>query len=747
MKLGALRVENLLSFDQFDLSFDGALTVLVGPNGSGKTNVIRVLDLVTKALDWVDARWAEGTAGNAAQLLLDSYAEARYYDAAPDQPARVHLDVEFTSPQERELMTAFLQAALLSTVLSELAGGEPPAELVAWAATATEEELSSLYSGTIVLEHSGVAQATWDVAYEFCHDHVSYRWVLAGAPTWGGIMRTDAHAQGMSATVQSERLLSLLFGSGATSTSPPTLPKPLQPFQFATICPASNKLVPLVVQTGTTNFGIDQGPYQRFAQLARIPTWPMTPGRAYTPARVLRLLLNDALIMLGEQFRGVGIGGAPMRPPGLYAWQELAAPTPRRELHALPLRLFALKNGDQAARQAFEQIRQTFQILAPGRSFEIRFEATAQHATPTASQQPSLAPVARALGADSATEQLPSLGAAVTVLILDERGRELPIVQVGAGTWEALVLAEAITNSEHHTIILDEPALNLHPTWQHVLRSQLRRTTAQIAVVTHSADLVPMGDQADLLRVVRLENERGATRAHRLPPTLDAKVSARISRVFTLSGDARALLFARAAVLVEGETELGALPGWFVAAAHHRDLKTPDELDLGFHCVGGDQHFQPVLTLLHSLGIPWALICDGAVMDTVKARRWHIFRQVCDAGASAPQLASFLATHATDDATDMTSELFEQQKQLGRERGVFTLACGWTTGAAGDDSFEVFIESVAPGRLAEAESAVGRSNVRKGRWLAENIDCPDAVADLYASLVKVLEAEESTAAV
>ena len=77
------------------------------------------------------------------------------------------------------------------------------------------------------------------------------------------------------------------------------------------------------------------------------------------------------------------------------------------------------------------------------------------------------------------------------------------------------------------------------------------------------------------------------------------------------------------------------------------------------------------------------------------------------------------------------------------ENGIFTLARGWTTrdkqaGIASDESFEAFLETVDARKLAEAETAVGSSKLRQGRWLAENLDCPTDVSALYTSLVATL---------
>ena len=156
----------------------------------------------------------------------------------------------------------------------------------------------------------------------------------------------------------------------------------------------------------------------------------------------------------------------------------------------------------------------------------------------------------------------------VAVLVGDEtapsaEGRELPIFQHGAGTWEALVLAEALADADHRVVILDGPGPTLHPTWQRLLKSRLGDSPAQVVLVTHAASLVPVETMNDLHRLVRLGRVGGSTQPRRLPPALDPELTARLIKEFSLSDDARAMVFARGVVLFEGETELGAPPTWF----------------------------------------------------------------------------------------------------------------------------------------------------------------------------------------
>jgi hypothetical protein len=326
--------------------------------------------------------------------------------------------------------------------------------------------------------------------------------------------------------------------------------------------------------------------------------------------------------------------------------------------------------------------------------------------------------------------------------------KALPIQLHGAGTWEALVLSEALAEAPDRLLVLDEPAVTLHPTWQRVVRSQVRAARGQLLLITHSEDLVSMDDGADLERLVRLENEAGETRVHRFTSgELEPSEVSRITRDFSFSVDAVSLLFARGVVLVEGETELGALPRWFAECAIRQGLPQPSDLDLAFWSVSGDTHFRTYITVLQQLAIPWALVCDGAAFNVEKRvqRLPHIFDQVLNSRVEAPSLKDFVDSLAPDaKARIMDEGLFATQQALGREHGIFTLAIGWKTkdkdtGTPNDESFEVFVESVAPGELALAREAVGESKVRQGRWVGENVTCPEAVGDVYAEVVKTLE--------
>ena len=165
MRLTRLVIDNLLSFDHLELEgINPGITTIVGPNGSGKTNLARLFTLAATALDWVEERAPQVVPDpHSAQGILSSYAAARYRSAPAAQPLRLELGIDLTSAAEREHLTCFVQSAILSTVLTRSGRQQQDGPVLAkWAVEqVTPERLSPLMSGTLVLEHPGSAHAPW----------------------------------------------------------------------------------------------------------------------------------------------------------------------------------------------------------------------------------------------------------------------------------------------------------------------------------------------------------------------------------------------------------------------------------------------------------------------------------------------------------------------------------------------------------------------------------------------------------
>lgn len=249
MRVTSLQVENLMTFGDFRLRLDGQRYTLVGPNGAGKSNVARVIDLVQKALDSVSEGYGSQRS-RAYDQVLRSYAAARHHGEPPDRATTVRLAVELTTAAERTQVATFTRAAILHTVIQEISTGDSDVRVVLAEREITEERLSALFSGVIVLRQAGMAQVPWEISYEFCLGGIRYSWLLAGPGMFHGIVRADSPAAKLSSTVRqplAERLLGV-----QPPGMPVHLPSPLPGFDLVRMCPgAGTAVAEPVVHTGT----------------------------------------------------------------------------------------------------------------------------------------------------------------------------------------------------------------------------------------------------------------------------------------------------------------------------------------------------------------------------------------------------------------------------------------------------------------------------------------------------------------
>jgi len=313
---------------------------------------------------------------------------------------------------------------------------------------------------------------------------------------------------------------------------------------------------------------------------------------------------------------------------------------------------------------------------------------------------------------------------------------DIPLEFSGAGIAEALFLSAVLAGSSGQVVLLDEPALNLHPTMQTALLDALQTLAhrsegegSQFLVNTHAPSLVPPDA---IEHVSRFTLQGGYTIRQALKvkqkdqddkqSDQDDKMNAeqisqkdlvKLQQLLRSNLAARALLFSRAVLLVEGETELGALPVW-----------CPDLVrqDLALYAVGGKGSFVSPLRLIRHFAIPWVIIGDGEVLWDLKEQK--------RSDKPPNQISAILAVcnqplPSIPGDSGSNTEDFAQWRQALEVYGIFTLA------GSAREGFEMAVRTEIPPKLwTRAEAEFGSNKVARGRFIAENYPCPQKVAEL-----------------
>ncbi|MCM3133451.1 AAA family ATPase [Paenibacillus polysaccharolyticus] len=220
------------------------------------------------------------------------------------------------------------------------------------------------------------------------------------------------------------------------------------------------------------------------------------------------------------------------------------------------------------------------------------------------------------------SRRIRDLNRGIDITFKDKDAESFPISNHGMGTrsWITFLTLVAyvtwkITQMKddkipyHPLILLEEPESHLHPQAQRQIFKQMNSMIGQKIISTHSPMIV---GQAEIKDVIHLSKHQGRSKISTMDVTeLEEQDLRKIKQeIFKTRGD---LLFARAILLCEGETEEQALPIFF------KEFFGCESFEAGVNIVsvGGKGKYKPFLRIAKSFNINFYILSDGEE-DTIR---------------------------------------------------------------------------------------------------------------------------------
>ncbi|MGF1661019.1 MAG: hypothetical protein ACFCVG_00865, partial [Kineosporiaceae bacterium] len=414
MRLTSLNATDTLSFDTVALDVSDGLSVIVGPNGSGKTNLGRLVRLALAAVKAV-------ATSSFAELDREWSLAGRYGSAAFE----VRLAVAFEDQDELSLIEDWARAAVVTGLRgSSHQQGPLYEDLLA-------DDLGAgafLGAGQLVVRHDPGTGHPWGVFWQIVQPpaHLDlWQWhaVVSGPVAAGrvGTARSDLRVElcrspdGQPLPDLSEQSPQPVVAQYATA---------LGAFTFTDLLTMSAPVELIARRAGSDP---EAACLRRLIE--RFPELRELPRDHVTFARVLDHLLSRALTVTENR-------RSPVRTT--VDVPELAGTAGIADGSGTAVELLRLKNSDAGERARFHAVQDVFTQIT-GRRLDVRQQAV-----------------------DADTHRLLVVPVMVDVHPQRRHDVDMPLRLAGAGVEEAAFLAVLLTD-DRHTLLLDEPATNLSP--------------------------------------------------------------------------------------------------------------------------------------------------------------------------------------------------------------------------------------------------------------------------------------------
>ena len=194
------------------------------------------------------------------------------------------------------------------------------------------------------------------------------------------------------------------------------------------------------------------------------------------------------------------------------------------------------------------------------------------------------------------------------IISSEDFGYEHSLSQAGTGILEFVIIVVNLIGSKDKVFVFEDPELHLHPSAQRSLSKLIesRSKDNQVIIITHSPAFV---NYRNIGRNTLVRYKEGQTVITQLKKdTFTKRELSKLSK--ELNSEKKEIFFSRAVLLVEGDTELGALPIFA-----ERIGKNFDVHNVSICSIGGKASFPLHQKVLENFGIPYIILCDKDALE------------------------------------------------------------------------------------------------------------------------------------
>jgi predicted ATPase len=548
MKIKSIEMKNFLSFSDTDkINFKDGLNLVVGPNESGKTNIFRA---VTFLWDLINLKHEH----------ISSYARPYFRNNEYLRPLVLSVGLSLET-QEIEVLCDFIKAVQLIEIIPT--ESETETQLLKSIVLAFSDKVSRNAFEDITLEVTVQNEDIYEQSLIIRIKGISANNQFFIYPYGEGVLITIAnrnprayrpfHFQDLLRQDWEEKNQEL-NNNFHRSGEIPNLEDSVAP-DFADILSKVDSTRIIVIPRIRLQL---KDLYEKIPQLRHVSRYSKSRGIGKDEFSLLDLIyaiysasivrtsnLNIRTKNFNESEDGLGHN---------YKYSHEIAHD------ELPLFLFQLINSDDPVkRNRYRDIQNCFRTLTR-REFDIIIRS--QHISTPQYEVTTLSPgdlileneAIKLIGVRQKETRKYEYNPALVII---KDGLVVPIEFAAAGIYEALYIITILLGSEAKIVLLDEPAVSLHPNWQKQIFEIIKNRCSsgiQIILITHSPFLINADDPDNIWRFYAEGEVTRIVHVGKAIIGLDEKETIKIKQSLNNS-DIRPLLFSKGIIFVEGPSD------------------------------------------------------------------------------------------------------------------------------------------------------------------------------------------------